>query len=277
MKITIKNFFKKILNSLHLLKFIRSYNRRKLTLNYYKPKINLINKWCLKDTEDSNFYYDLTDHNLDILAQIISIITKKNYQEIRKYFEELSEDYDLKEHIKKELLINNYGKEFTVDYSRRIGWYAIARAIRPKIIIESGVSHGVGSCVLTKALILNRQEGYPGKYFGTEIDPKMGKLLVGKYKNEGQIIYGDSINTLGKFDDKIDLFINDSDHSADYEYREYNSIKNKVNDNSIILGDNSHSTDKLSTFSKEQKRRFIFFKEQPLNHWYPGAGIGISY
>ncbi len=22
---------------------------------------------------------------------------------------------------------------------------------------------------------------------------------------------------------------------------------------------------------------FIFFKETPLNHWYPGAGIGISY
>ena len=86
MKITIKKFLKKILNSLHLLKFIRSYNRRKLALNYYKPKINLINKWCLKDTEDSNFYYDLTDHNLNILAQTISIVTKKKLSRHQKIF-----------------------------------------------------------------------------------------------------------------------------------------------------------------------------------------------
>ena len=36
-------------------------------------------------------------------------------------------------------------------------------------------------------------------------------------------------------------------------------------------------TIKLSVFSKENGRKFIFFKEQPLNHWYPGAGIGISF
>jgi hypothetical protein len=24
-------------------------------------------------------------------------------------------------------------------------------------------------------------------------------------------------------------------------------------------------------------RNFVFFKEQPKAHWYPGAGIGISY
>jgi len=105
----------------------------------------------------------------------------------------------------------------------------------------------------------------------------MGKLLDGKYKEDSEILYGDSIKSLEKFKFKIDLFINDSDHSGDYEYLEYKIILNKLSSNAIILGDNSHVTDKLSVFSKENKRKFIFFKEQPLEHWYPGAGIGISF
>jgi len=86
-----------------------------------------------------------------------------------------------------------------------------------------------------------------------------------------------SISSLLAFTTKIDLFINDSDHSADYEYNEYSTIKDLIDENSIILGDNSHCTNKLSQFSLENSRDFIFFNEVPLNHWYPGAGIGISY
>ena len=45
----------------------------------------------------------------------------------------------------------------------------------------------------------------------------------------------------------------------------------------MILGDNSHVTDELLRFSIEHKRNFVLFRERPKNHWYPGAGIGISY
>jgi hypothetical protein len=73
------------------------------------------------------------------------------------------------------------------------------------------------------------------------------------------------------------LFINDSDHSADYEYAEYEVINPKLSQSAIILGDNSHVTDKLSLFSRLQARNYVFFSEKPDQHWYPGAGIGISF
>jgi hypothetical protein len=38
------------------------------------------------------------------------------------------------------------------------------------------------------------------------------------------ILYGDSIESLAKLDESIDLFINDSDHSAEYEAREYITV-----------------------------------------------------
>ena len=62
-----------------------------------------------------------------------------------------------------------------------------------------------------------------------DINYEAGYLLDEKYKSVGEIIYGDSIVSLNKFDKKIDLFINDSDHSPSYEYQEYQTIKNKLN------------------------------------------------
>ena len=80
-----------------------------------------------------------------------------------------------------------------------------------------------------------------------------------------------------KIEEPIDIFINDSDHSSEYEFQEYLSIEERISPDSIILGDNSHFTNSLSKFSKRTNRNFVFFKEIPKNHWYPGAGIGISF
>ena len=147
----------------------------------------------------------------------------------------------------------------------------------PKIIIETGVDKGIGSVLLCSALLKNKEEGFDGRFFGTDINPEAGYLLKGKYAEVGKILYGDSIETLSQFNEKIDLFINDSDHSAEYEYQEYIAIKDKIAENAVILGDNSHTTDKLAIVSNETKRNFLFFREEPSGHWYPGAGIGISF
>jgi hypothetical protein len=73
------------------------------------------------------------------------------------------------------------------------------------------------------------------------------------------------------------LFVDDSDHSAEYEYNEYLVIADKLSERSLILGDNAHVTNSLSRFSVKTNRQFVFFSEKPANHWYAGAGIGIAF
>jgi hypothetical protein len=101
-------------------------------------------------------------------------------------------------------------------------------------------------------------------------------LLTEPYNKVGSILYGDSIQSLRSIRE-IDIFINDSDHSADYERREYETIAPKLPLGGLILGDNSHCTNALAAFSEILGRQFIFFREQPKDHWHPGAGIGISF
>ena len=136
---------------------------------------------------------------------------------------------------------------------------------------------GLGSCVLARALKANAGEGHPGVYYGTDIDPAAGFLFTEPYTRYGKILYGDSIASLQSLTEPVGLFINDSDHSADYEAREYETIRPKLTENAFVLGDNAHATDKLFQFAQKTGRRFVFFSERPKDHWYPGAGIGIAF
>ncbi len=253
--------------------------RTKIALGYFCPLFSNLLSWLFKSRETTNFTYDLTTNNKRYLSSLIANITGKNYDEILNYIHEIEEDKKLKQHIKK--AIEESDESFMSDkkarFGRRIGWYAFVRAIKPKIVIETGVDKGLGSCILTSALMKNKEEGYEGYYYGTDINPNAGYLLSGDYKGFGEILYGDSIKSLENFNKTIDIFINDSDHSAEYEAKEYETVANKIAHHSIILGDNAHITDKLLNFALATGRRFIFFQEKPLHHWYPGGGIGIAF
>lgn len=253
--------------------------RAKTAVEYFrKPLFNFV-KWLFKSKETTNFTYDLEEKNKRYLASLIADVVNIKFSLVMAFIKEIEEDEELKNHIaiataKSDL---KFMADRKVRFGRRIGWYALARALKPRVVVETGVDKGLGACVLTAALKRNKEEGYEGKYYGTDINPKAGYLLSGKYANFGSILYGDSIESLKNLDATIDLFINDSEHSADYEAEEYETIANKLSNHSILLGDNSHCTDKLLNFSLRTNRHFIFYQEKPLGHWYPGGGIGISF
>jgi len=247
--------------------------RMEFAESYFQSAKSEISKWAHHSRENDNFTFDLTEQNLDYLAATVSTVTGIALDTIRSYLQEPK--VDLHDYLSVKaagLPIDN-----PTSFSRRLGWYAIARATKPRVVIETGVHHGLGSVLLCSALKRNAEEGAPGKYYGTDIDTSAGVLLAAPFDQYGKILYGDSIASLQTIDEPIDLFINDSDHSAEYEAREYAVVESRLSPTSIVLGDNSHVTNKLFEFSAKTGRQFLFFKEQPKNHWYPGAGIGISF
>ena len=259
-----------------LLKEIRS--RTKIVLSYLLHQNLLALSWIFKSGEKSNFNYPLTPLNLEHLAQTISVVTGSGNAQILSYFEELNSDTHLKGYLSGIDDFANSIDQFTFDFARRYGWYALVRCLKPKLVIETGVDRGVGACVISSALLRNLSEGYEGRYLGTEINKNAAKLFTSsRYVAVGQIVFGDSIETLSKLNQKIDLFINDSDHSPDYEYEEYLTIESNLSPSCVIVGDNSHISSSLSKYSAQSGRKFLFFSEKPLGHWYPGAGMGISF
>jgi len=246
---------RRIKSSVALRPLLAAWFGTKLAKAYFLPQALGPYVSVLRNGELGNFTYDLTNANLRYLAETVSVVTGKAVEEIVAYIAEVD------------------GLPYR--FGRRIGWYAIARAIKPKLIVETGIERGHGALLLSAALKMNANDGHSGRYIGTDIDPAAGQLLTNRAF--GEILYGDSIESLRTISTPIDLFINDSDHSADYEAAEYRTIKDKLSSRAIILGDNAHVTDKLALFARETDRRFLFFAEKPKDHWYPGGGIGIAY
>ena len=272
----LKQILKQVAKVFGVLRVRRIVSRTRMGFGYFLADLIKLTKWIFKDTEDSNFYYDLEPKNEQYLINLISNITGAPNLQVEIYMNEIKENVTLRERIEKSLVETGYPTEIQVRFGRRIGWYALIRILKPKVVVETGVDHGIGLSVICEALKLNRIEGYDGRYYGTDINLLAGKLNSPEYFDYSKILYGDSITSLSNLNETIDLFINDSDHSEDYEMKEYEVIQKKLSKNAFILGDNSHVTDKLSVFSNLNNRRFYFFKEEPLNHWYTGAGIGIS-
>lgn len=245
---------------------------------YVGPQLGIWLFWLIRSREDTNFTYNLTDINRVNLAHSLAAIFNMPVDQIEDYFREIEEDKELDAHVKR---ITASGSQrmradTEVRFGRRMAWYAIVRVLKPAVVIETGVDKGLGSVVLASAILRNRADGHPGTYYGTDINPTAGYLLSGKYAEAGRILYGDSIISLNAFAEPIDIFINDSDHSADYEGREYEAIASKLAPSGLIIGDNAHYTDKLAVFSRCTARRFFFLAEEPKAHWYRGGGLGLS-
>lgn len=250
--------------------------RRRIAAAYFTDRLRLSRRWAGLWTENDNFYYDLTARNRHDLAALYSVVFGVEAQVVTGYIDELHTSQRLRLHIEQSLHDDPLLRDVRVGFGRRVGWYAAVRLMKPRLVVETGVHHGVGACILAEALLRNAQEGEPGRYLGTDIDPGAGRLLVGPWAAAGEVRIGDSIETLRQLDDPVDLFINDSDHSAAYEAAEYEVIASRLSPDSLVLGDNSHVTDELRTFAARQGRPFVFFREEPAEHWYPGGGIGIS-
>ena len=253
--------------------------RAKIAFRYCLVPVLKVFRWLFDSKETTNFTYHLEAVNQRYLVSLISHITCKDFGQINAYIDEVLQDKKLHQHI--EQASKQAAHLFTADaearFGRRIGWYALVRAMKPKVVVETGVDKGLGACVITAALMKNREEGYGGYYYGTDINPLAGSLLSEPYRDFGQILYGDSIESLRRLHQRIDLFINDSDHSAEYEQREYETVRAKLTPGAIVLGDNAHTNDRLLNFALATGRQFVFFQERPLNHWYPGGGIGIAF
>jgi predicted O-methyltransferase YrrM len=246
--------------------------RLELAFVYYGKPLRQIFEWLLASSETSNFSFQLGAINTNYLASLVSVVTSFPVSVIKGYFSELIEDRVLEAHLKG---LNR--AEVDKGFGRRLGWYAFVRAKKPRLVIETGVDKGVGSCVLCAALMRNAGEQAPGRYLGTDINPHAGQFFRGPYAEFGEILYGDSLESLSRLNQPIDFFINDSDHSAEYERKEYDLLQNMFTHDAYILGDNAHTNDELFKFAERTGRRFLFCEEKPEGHWYPGAGVGVAF
>ncbi len=236
-------------------------------------------RWAFTSKEHYNYTYNLTNLNRQYLDSYISVVSGHDLPSIRRYSQELESDLEFREMLIKQTLASRERHNCDADprFGRRIGWYALVRATRPRVVVETGVDRGLGTAVIAAALRRNAAEGFPGVVYATDIVPDCGHLLVEPYRSYCRILIGDSVESLKGLSEKVDIFIHDSDHRPEYEWAELVAIQPRLHPGSLVLSDNSQQTSKLLEFAQQVDRGFLFFQDAPKDHWWPGDGIGAAF
>lgn len=256
---------------------LRVAKRLVISLPNTLKRFAIIFSWSIKKTEDSNFYYEITDRNKRHLIEFFSLVLGEERQKIEAYIFEAETSKYLQHVSRKFVGTDSDIKDTELYFGRRLGWYVVTRVLRPKLVLETGVHQGLGALAICCALEKNKEEGFPGKYVGTDIDHRAGVFIQDFQFDFANIIYGDSIESINSIEENVDLYISDSNHTPNYESKELTAVSNQMHPSSMVISDNAHATDVLLNWSMENKRNFAFFREDPKNHWYLGGGIGISW
>lgn len=230
--------------------------------------------WLVRNRETTNYTYDLSPINLGQLRWFVSAVTGAEIGAVREWMGELEHDEEFRATLTRRLSSNPTRRVCATEphLARRIGWYAIVRALEPDNVVETGTHLGLGSCVIAAAL---RRNGH-GRLTTIDIDDDAGYLIDEPYAGVIDRRVGNSVTELAAMRD-VDMFLHDSLHTYEYESSELAAVEPGLRADAIALSDNAHDSAALSDWAERTGRRYLFFREQPAGHWWPGDGIGAAW
>ena len=76
-------------------------------------------------------------------------------------------------------------------YGRHVAWYALVRALKPQVVVETGTDLGLGSIILAAAVLRNGT----GQVVTMDNQPDSGALIGNPYATVSQKI-GDSLDLI---------------------------------------------------------------------------------
>ncbi len=230
--------------------------------------------WLVRSRETTNYTYDLEPLNLDQLGWFVSAVTGASIADVRSWLQELQDDQHLSDQLTHRLAANPRRRICASEphWARRLGWYALVRATRPDHVVETGTHLGLGSCVIAAALLRNGG----GRLTTIDVDADAGYLIGQPWSSVIDRRIEASVAALATMS-AVDMFLHDSLHTYEYEMRELAAVAPNLRAGAIVLSDNAHDSRALSDWAEHTGRRYLFFKEHPRDHWWPGDGIGAAW
>lgn len=232
-------------------------------------------RFVLLEPEPDNYTYPIA--NEDGLVQWVSEVAACDAAEAAKNVAEPSRDRVLSERLLRATEGHWLWTKRSPDFGKRLGWYALARALKPKLVIEVGVHDGLGSLLLLRAVERNGTEGHPGRLVSFDVNPAAGWLvrshpawdLKFESSSEGLPRLLSEINL-------VDLCIYDGWHSYQAERTDFERIVQHLGPNGVLLSDDAQVTNALAETATAHDLDYFAFQEIPVDHFYPGAVLGAA-
>jgi predicted O-methyltransferase YrrM len=232
-------------------------------------------RYLLRGRELTNFTYDIA--NEAELARLVADALELPSEEVEATLREVAQDEQFLAELRSRLRARA-DRADEPRFGRRLGWYCIVRATRPRVIVETGSHDGLGTALLARALQRNREEGAPGVLLSFDIDPASGWLVGEPLRAYVERHIGDARETLpaalaGR---EVGVFVHDSLHTYEHERFELETAVEHAAERLVLISDNAHVSPALLDVCRERGMRYVVFRERSLDHFYPGAGMGLG-
>jgi hypothetical protein len=226
--------------------------------------------YVLLDPEIESFSFELANEP-EVVAEMAAALGRPE-TEIAAYAAETHDDPELGE-----LLAHHLRWRFDVKHrpplGSRLAWYLVARALKPKLIVETGIYQGLGSLVLLRALERNRQEGSPGELMSFDALPSAGSVVRAQARRGWSRIVGSTRDTLvpaleGR---QVDMLFQDTSHDEENQSFEFGAALSHAAPRLLLLDGSGGVSATLKATSAEHSGAYHLIAMRSRDHIHPGG------
>ncbi|WP_428937594.1 class I SAM-dependent methyltransferase [Fontivita pretiosa] len=229
-------------------------------------------KYVLWDPEVESYTYELANE-----SEYVAFIAPRlgvQPQQVRAWIDEartdpyLTRDRGFRWSAKRRLPLGN-----------RLMWYPIARALKPKLIVEAGVHEGLGSEMFLVALDRNASEGFPGRLISFDIHEDTGWLVHPDLRARWTRIIESTLTGMPKALQglEVDLYIHETPHEPQIIGAELRCALRHAAQRLVVID----SSGLIQTVLRDQcvvhGGSHHFFLDQPKNHIVRSYGMGLAF
>jgi Methyltransferase domain len=231
-------------------------------------------RYVLADPEIDTFTYPVA--NLAEMSECLSEVLEHPAEELQAYVEEACADPELGPLLSREIGLRAiYMKRKPPLPAHHLAAWALIRARKPRLVVETGILEGLGSRTMLRALQLNSEEGHGGRLISFDILPGAGKGLVPeRLRGSWEPIYEPTPEALAEHLQglEVDFFLHDSVQDYYHLEAEVAEVLPFMIPGGILMTV-AGWTGVLDQLSERIGGRSRKFQERPLDHFYSGRTL----
>jgi hypothetical protein len=254
---------------LHRLGRFRWGTKYKL-MRTYKTDASLSSRlrYLLFDPEIESFSFDI-ENEAEVVAGLAAALGRPAV-ELASYVEEVRRDPELtrwRPTMRHRLPIGN-----------RLSWYLIARAEKPRVVVETGIYQGLGSLTLLRALQRNAEDGHPGELMSFDALADAGALVRPHLRERWRRVIGHTGETLpaaleGR---EVGLMFQDTPHTEENQRFEFGAVLDHASERLLLFDSSGGDAPTLRALAEERGGSYHAIPLRSRDHIYPGVPVTFA-
>lgn len=211
------------------------------------------------------------------LAVFVADFLSVSVAEVARHLNETKDDPELNDRLARRTRWR-FDTKTAPEPANRLLWYALARSLKPRLIVEAGVYQGLGSLILLRALERNAEEGVRGELLSIDLDPGAGWIVEPRLTARWRRVVGTTAEVLERELEgrSVDMLIHDTPHTYENAKLEFDLALSHAADRLVLVDSSGGKTPALEETCAKSRGTRRHFRERPRDHFYPTSGSEVG-